>query len=82
MPSKAQQTPEFTLPDRLRELIPEEERLRLEFKEVEARYARLKTMLPSGVSAMMSPLFFTLLVAHRKWQFAYEKRKRLSSVKV
>lgn len=70
-------SPEFYLPDRLKDLERVEDALRKEFKDREAEYRLVRKNLPAGVSAQRTPAFFALLVAHRKWQFAYEKRCRL-----
>jgi hypothetical protein len=64
---------EFYLPDRIRDLAVVERRLRRETLAREAEYNLVRINLPAGVSAVNTPAFFTLLVAHRRWQFAYEK---------
>ena len=70
--------PVFHLSDRLRDLILEEKALLGELRLKKAEYLLVKSNLPVGVSPLKTPAFFSLLVAHRKWQFAYEKKKRLS----
>ena len=72
---------EFRLPDRLKDLIAEEMKLLDEFHAKEAEYHLVRNNLPAGVNPMKTPAFFSLLVAHRKWQFAYEKKKKLERAK-
>lgn len=81
MPEPAPSRPVFVLPDRLCDLIPEEERLLREFLDIEGRYVLLKKALPVGTAAMKTSLFFSLMVAHRKWLFAREKLRRLAPSK-
>jgi hypothetical protein len=72
---------EFRLPDRLRELVAVEKELLEEFHRKETIYQQVRDNMPAGVSPMKTPAFYSLLVAHRRWQFAYEKRTRMEGKK-
>ena len=70
---------EFRLPDRRFELSVVEGRLKAELSDRESEYHLVKRNLPAGVNPQRTPAFYSLLVAHRKWQFAYEKLHAMNS---
>lgn len=71
----------FYLPDRLRELAAVEQQLREDFSHREDEYRLVRENLPAGANPRHTPAFYALLVAHRKWQFAYEKKRKIERAK-
>jgi hypothetical protein len=67
----------FYLPDRVRDLATVEARLREECSRREEDYRLVRRNLPAGSKPRQTPAYFDWLVAHRKWQFAYEKLTNL-----
>ena len=68
---------EFRLPDRLRDLVAAEARLKDEFNRRRRDYMLVRANLPANTNPTHTPACKAMVYAHRRWQFAYEKRKRL-----
>ena len=64
---------EFRLPDSFHDLSLVEGQLREELSCREAEYQLVQRNLPPNLNVKKTPAFYAMLVAHRKWQFAYEK---------
>jgi len=64
---------EFTLPDEICELLIAEGRLKEELSRRQADYQLVCQNYPGRLDPKKTPAFYLLLVAHRKWQHAYEK---------
>ncbi len=75
--SRSDPASEFTLPDSLAELIAVEASLRARMLDLHDQHMKDIQRLPRGVQPMLRPTFYPLLVAHRRWQHAYEKLAEL-----
>lgn len=64
---------EFCLPDQLPALHAVEAQLRTELRHREADYQVVVHNYPPNLSPHKTPAYYAMLVAHRRWQFAYEK---------
>ena len=69
---------EFCLPDDLRGLEAAEKHLLDELLKRKAEFQLVEQNYPRNLNAKKTPAFYEMLVAHRKWQFAYEKKEKIS----
>ena len=65
---------EFRLPDTWKALGAKEGKLREELALRHTEYQLVCMDTPRGEDPKRTPEFYSLLVAHRRWQHAYEKR--------
>ena len=70
----------FTLPDRRRELVAVESRLKADVETAHAAFRAVRACLPPGEHPNKGPTFMSWLIAHRKWLHAYEKLSRIKSL--
>lgn len=64
---------EFRLPDGVRELRTVETQLRQELVRRQSDLNLVKDNLPKWACLHKTPAYRSMMVAHRKWQHAYEK---------
>jgi hypothetical protein len=71
----------FTLPNKLDELADVREALKIKFVRARAEFDEFRDECETGVDPRTTPVFYRVLVAHRKWQHAVEKHAALSQRK-
>ena len=64
---------EFRLPHTRKALRAREVALKHELSRRQTEYQLAWAVLPRGTDPRKTPEFYRLLVAHRRWQHAYEK---------
>jgi hypothetical protein len=67
----------FHLPDRRAELREVEAGLFADVLQAEAAYLSMRRHLPAEIDPRATEAYKALLVARRKWQFAYEKKQAM-----